>query len=720
MDPETRPRRDTLAAEHASRTLAAARSTAGPVLLAGALLAALATPAGALQQEDPDPDDERGQRSARAEDGRALKGAGSRTLVKNGVEMEIRLRPEASDRPERPLREKEYAQVQVEVRDAETGAPVTEEKPAAWIDHRRADWGIPERQCKERINGYLPQKMKTRPVVDLNGYVVMTLNRGNHISVLDPFFGFGSTHVLALVKLPGVGADWVADDLGRHVYVTIPERNQVVDVRTGRWQVHDTATVATGPGRIAWGPEGRRLWVAADGGSDSGVTVLDPESLEVEDHLATGPGPHEIVVRPDGSRIYVNNPSEGTVSVIDPDGPAVVETLETGGQATDLAYSPHSGHLYVVDDREGTVMVYDADTLQPTTRITGSSGLWRIDFDPSGRWGFLMNERTDELHVLDASVDEVVHGVVTEGRPDQVHFTEDFAYVRSLESSQVMMIGLESLDPDTESTAFARDFRGEGELVSSETGIAAVHFPAGARAPSEHGDPGIGPAMSLAPHERNAIYVTNPSENSVYFYHYMEGMPTPNRNLKTYKFEPKAAKTVGRDLDEIEPGVYSATVQVDAAGEYSVNLVLDEPRVVHCFPFDVEKDRSLATDERNVDTTLEPVSDRELVTGRESVVAFRVVDRTTDEPLTGLDGVRVRVTSPAGWQRTVDAETRDDGSYAAAVTVPDEGTYYLSARIPELGKGFRDQHPLVLRAVAHDAGPPGRTGQTSGDRGGGE
>jgi YVTN family beta-propeller protein len=679
------------------------------------VLTALAgAPAAALQQQDGDaPPDE----VARAGQPGPLKGAGTQTLVQNGVEMRLRMLPDAEGTAERPLREKEYATVSVEVRDAETGEPVTDEKPAAWIDHRRADWGIGERQCKERINGYLPQKMKTRPVVDLNGYVVMTLNRGNHISVLDPFFGFGSTNVLDLVQLPGVGGDWVKGEQGRHVYVTIPERNQVVDVRTGRWEVGDTVNVPTRPGSVTWGPDGRRLWVATDGGSDSGVTVLDPESLEVVEHLETGPGPHEIVIRPDGRRVYLNNPDDGTVSVVDPAGPEVVETLDTGGRATDLEYSPHSGHLYVIDDEAGTVMVYDGDTLQPTTRITGSSGLWRIDFDPSGRWGFLMNRRTDELHVLDAEIDEVVHGVVTEGRPDQVHFTEDFAYVRSLESSQVMMIGLRSLDPDVESTAFARDFRGEGELVKTETGIAAVHFPAGARAPTEHGDPGIGPAMALAPHERNALYVTNPSENSVYFYHYMEGMPTPNRNLKTYKFEPTAVMTVGRDLDEVEPGVYTATVQIDAAGRYSVNMVLDEPRVIHCFPFDVEKDESLATDERNVDAALEAVSDRKVVPGRESVVAFRVVDRTTGEDMTGLEPVLVRITSPRGWQRTVEAETREDGTYAAAVTVPEDGTYYLSARIPDVDKGFRDQQPLVLRA-AEEVG--GRSAQPSTDTEGAE
>jgi YVTN family beta-propeller protein len=635
-------------------------------------------------------------------------------LTENGVELELDLLPRGAEGADRPVREKEYVRVRVEVRDAETGRPITDEKPAAWIDHRKAEWSISETACQGRINGYLPKKMRTRPVVDLNGYVVLTLNRGNHISVLDPFFGFGSTNMLSVVSLPGEGADWVADESGRHVYVTIPKVNQVVDVRTGLWSVTDTAVVGTKPGRIRWGPDRDRLWISSDGGEKSGVSVLDPDGLEPLAHVATGQGRHEIAFRPDGRYAFVTNPGSGTVSVIDTESLDVARTLETGSHPVDLEYSDHRGHLYVVDDVDGTVMVYDGETLEPSTRISGAAGLWRIDFDNSGRWGFLLNRETDEVHVLDAEVDEVRHGLVSEGKPDQVHFTENFAYVRSLESSQVMMIGLRSLKPGEQAGSFARDFQGEGEVVTSETGVSAVHFPAGGMNPNRYGDPGIAQAMTLAPHERNALYVTNPPEKSVYFYHYMEGMPTPAGNLKTYRFEPKSAMTIGRDLSESAPGEFTATVRVDQAGKYSVNMVLDEPRVVHCFPFDVEKNPELAGTGRNVELKLEAATDRTLVAGQEQRLAFRIVERGTGDVRGDLEGVVARITSPTGWQRTLRAEPGEEGAYVAPVTVPEPGVYYLSARIDDLDKGYQDQHYLVLRAVGPDEVAASREGEDDG------
>lgn len=654
---------------------------------------------------------EAGQAASDASDGTsAAPPAGERTVTENGVRVRMELVPEDAPDAGRRVREKEHVRLEVELTDADTGEPLEGEKPAAWIDRRQADWAVPEDACQQRINGYLPKKMRTRPVVDLNSYVVLTLNRGNHISVLDPFFGFGSTNMLDAVKLPAEGRDWTAGPQGRFVYVTLPRLNQVVRVRTGTWEVQDTASVGTSPGRIRWGADRERLWVAVDEGEKSGISSLDPSTLNVTGHVATGGGRHEIAVRPDGRLLYVTNPGDGTVSVVDPSVPEVTATLKPPGHPVDLEYSAYSDRLYVVDDRDGRVMVYDGETLEPTTRITGSSGLWRIDFDPSGRWGFLLNRRTDEVHVLDAAVDEVKHGVVSEGKPDQVHFTEDFAFVRSQRSSQVMMIGLRSLQPGAEGSTFADDFRGEGDVVRTETGIAAVHFPAGDRSPADTGDPGIGPAMALAPHKPNAIYVTNPPEKSVYFYRYQEGMPTPAGNLKTYEFEPKSALTVGRDLKKDAPGVYSATFSLESAGDYSVNMVVDEPRVVHCFPFDVRQDPGLATDERSLALELEAVSDLEIRPGRESTVAFRLRDTNAEEVVTDVDEVVVRLTSPRGWQKTLPAGKRDDGSFAVPVTVPDPGVYYLSARIPQLNKGFEDQHYLVLRAVEGEAtGEDGRS-----------
>ena len=46
------------------------------------------------------------------------------------------------------------------------------------------------------------------PEIDFNQYYVVALNDDATVTVVDPLSGFGGTKLLALVTLPGPGADW--------------------------------------------------------------------------------------------------------------------------------------------------------------------------------------------------------------------------------------------------------------------------------------------------------------------------------------------------------------------------------------------------------------------------------------------------------------------------------------------------------------------------------
>lgn len=631
--------------------------------------------------------------------------ASERTVVQNGVRAHLEVAPLGGEADAVP-RAGQDTRVRLRLNDAESGEPVTDQVPAAWIDRLDAEHVRSQQQCKRRIEQYLPKKMKTRPVIDLNSYVVLGLTRGNVITVQDPFFGFGNTQMITTVRLPGQGTDWTTGPEERVLYVTIPKRNLVAVVSTDTWDVVEEIPVETRPERLVRQPGAERLWVS----TAEGVTVVDMVTRQVVGTVETGPGSREIAFRPDGRRAFVANPEAGTVSVVEADRLAVVETLEPGRRPTDLAWSPLSGELYVVDEADGTIHAYEGEGLGLTARMTGTPGLWHIEFDPSGRWGFVLNRNTDEVHVLDASNDRIRYGLLSEGVPDEVAFTENFAYIRSQESSQVMMIGLQSLEPGRAPGAFARDFSSGGEEVDTgEAGVAAVHFPAGDAPPERDGMLPVADPIDQAPHKRDAVYVPNPSEKSIYFNHYMEGMPTPAGNLKTYEFEPIAAMTVGRKLDEVEPGVYEAVVQIPSAGGYEFNFVLEKPRVVDCLPMEVEKGPDGAVD-REVSLDLQAASDRKVVAGRADRVRFRLEEYGTGDVRGDLEDLRARVMSPAGWLETFPARpVEGEDSYEVELQVPDPGVYYLTVSVPGLGKGFSDQHPLTL-----DAHAPGSEAATAG------
>lgn len=645
------------------------------------------------------------QRVAMAENGTAASSTHHR-ISAEGVTVELELlRSRRSEAPGEKIRSGDQMWIRMWLYDSETGDPLTGVKPGAWIDFRnRGREGAPRKTCRRRVQGYLPKKMRTRPAVDLNSYVVLGLNRGNHISVADPFFGFGSTRLITTVQLPGRGEDWVLGPARRLLYVTVPRRNLVAVVSTDTWNVLDRIPVGTRPGRIRFGPRDR-LWVGIDGGRRSGLQVVDPRVREVVATLPTGSGHHEIAFTEDGRRLFVTNPGDGTVSVVDVADPKVVKTLRAGTRPADVATSAASGRAYVADAEGGTITIYDVETLEPTGRLTGSPGLWRVQFDPSGRWGFLLNRKTDEVHVLDARVDSVRHALISDEKPSEVAFTKNFAYVRFLGSPRIMMVSLRSLSPGTSGSAFARDYRGEkGGRVETRGGASAAMFPAGETAPSRYGEPTLASAITPAPHKNDGIYVANPPDESVFFYHYMEGMPTPAGNLKI-PFSPTATLTVGRRLKESEstPGLYTASAEAPESGDYSFNLLIDAPRLVECFPFRIEEAMDEDEEERvasgDVEFRLQPVSGRRLRAGRQERVRFRVVEERSGEPRSGLE-MAAQFTSPRGWITRKAVDAGDDGTYTATITAAEPGPLYLSVQIPEYEKGYRAVPPLRLFAEA--------------------
>lgn len=613
-------------------------------------------------------------------------------------DLEVRMEVAPLEDRTGAVRAGEHLELRLRVTRGSDGEPVRAEPPAVWIDHRRQEEPTDTEACRARVADYLKEKMEHRAVEDLNSYYVLSLNRGNNISVLSPFFGMGSTQTVTTVRLPGEGADWALGPDERHLFVTIPERNLVAVVSTDTWDVVEQISVETRPVRIRPGPDGTRLWVSLDGGGgSSGVAVLDAAGRRVLDRIRIGPGPHRIAFSPDGSTAWIASEGAGTVTAVDASTLDDLVSLETGPAPASLDASSVSGRLYVVDREDGSLTLVDLEDREVDLRMDGTPGKNRIRFDPSGRWGFSLNPEAGEVLVLDAEVDRIRHGFEGEGEPYEVGFTEGFAYVRSRGIVDVAMISLGSLEPGAPD-AFARDFGSQGEEMTSSSGLRAVSFPAGQEPPGTFGDVGPASPFAKAPHKHDALYVAAPGDKALYFYHYMEGMPTPAGTLKTYAFEPKAALVVGRKVDEVGPGEYRAVVEAPRAGPYELVFALDDPRVIHCFPFSVGDAARVADESGGTELEMEAIGRKVVPASQATTVRFRLRERGTGEARAGTRA-EVRVTSPTGYRAVLDAKAAEDDSYAVDLRPPSPGIYYLTVALPDLRKDHLDTFPLIVRAV---------------------
>ena len=565
------------------------------------------------------------------------------------------------------LAEGDYADIRFRITDEPGGGPIRFLRPGAWMDIRKAldSRGGKEPDCREKVGLYLKGIVGMRPMIDLNGYFILVLNREPGISVINPYVGMtGKTNLYAMINLKAPGADWIKSGDGKRLYVTIPEANQVAVVDTDLFKVEKYIDVGENPVRIALQPDGAYAWVGNDAGEgrEGGVTAIDTAANRRAADIATGKGHHEIAFSRDSRYAYVSNRAGGTVSVIDVSKFKKATDLETGPTPISLDASAVGGAVYVADGEEGTVSVVDIARNEIAGKIRLKPGLGPLRFTADGRWGFALNPNENEVAVIDATTSRVAHIVNVGNRPYQVSITSSFAHIRSLDAGTVSMIPIRDL--------------GKNEPPPVNT------YPAGAEAPGSAKDLPI--AQSLASSVVDSeMLVVNPADRTIYYY--MEGMNAPKGSFQAYGREPRAVMIADRSLKETEPGIYATRIRIPAAAVFDVALILDSPRIVHCFTVEAKENPAIPRARRPLQVEFPP-GDRQVKVGNAVPFRFRIVDPETNAAKAGLADVGVLYYAMPGTVRMREAAREvGEGVYEAILKISKPGTHYVyvtSASLP--------------------------------------
>jgi YVTN family beta-propeller protein len=467
--------------------------------------------------------------------------------------------------------------------------------------------------------------------------------------VVDPLFGYGGSKLLALVPLPSPGEDWTLTSDQNRLFVSMPGAHGVAVVDTRSWTVAATVDIGRVPSRVALQPDEAYLWVAD---ADGGVSIVQLDTLRVVSRLATGPGPHQIAFSDDNRFAFVANDAAGTVSVVDIRRLEKLDDVAVGAPIAAMAYSPRARVVYVTRPEDGVVAGIDAATHRVIARIPTAPGAATLAFAPDGRLGFVLNPRTNTVSVVDAAVNRVVRTAAVEKGPDQIAFSSRFAYVRHRDSEIVVMIALDGLDV-------------EGGATSQ------LDFPGG-----QHPGGG-GSRTSLAPSvvrsgTENAVLVANAQDKAIYYY--QEGMAAPMGQFSNYDREPTAAMIVDRSLRETTPGVYESVVRLPAAGDYDALVVIDSPRIVHCFPLSIAPAAGRAA-EASLTARVEPlVRETTARSGSPVRIALRLTD-AGGALLAGVPDAQVLVVAAGVWQVREPLRPEAKGIYAMTVVPPAPGLY---------------------------------------------
>jgi YVTN family beta-propeller protein len=595
-------------------------------------------------------------------------------IEKEGVEVEFTIEPIRESGKSSELMEAKEAVVRFRIHDKASKTPLSGVKPSVWLT-QRSEGETDATQCREKIQSFLQGSLRSRPDVDLNTYYVLALNEEANISVIDPLLGFGSSKLLTLVMLKSPGEDWIQKSSEEKLFVSMPLVNQLAVVDTSTWKVVANIDTGNKPARVRLQPDERYLWVA----NDAGVTVIDTTTLKVVGQVATGNGRHELAFTSDNRVAFVTNEQDGTVSVIDIQKLAKIKDLKTGAPATSIAFSKLANAVYLVNEADGSITVVDTRSQQITTRMQAKPGIKNLSFAPGGRWGFATNAKENIVYVFDASTNRLAHTISVEKGPDQITFTDTFAYVRSTGSTEVSMIRLSTL--------------------TAQPDIAK--FPGGQTAPEEEPVESSADVMVPAP-EGNSILLANPADGIIYYY--SEGMAAPMGSFQNYRRRPRAVMVVDRSLREATSGVYTATTKLPKSGIYDVAFLLDSPRITHCFNAEAKPNPDVEH-EKKVAIRIEYLNkEKQLRVGEDYKLRFKLVDNTTSRAKSDVNDVRVLTMLSSGtWQKRDFARSVGDGVYELDIKVPQTGLYLIFVESRSQGVSFRQLPYLTLQTMATTA-----------------
>ena len=561
------------------------------------------------------------------------------------------------------------ATVKFRVTDAKSGQPVTGVFPKAWIDRQRPAAASSDTQqlCQQQVATYLKGTLTDRPEVDLNSFFILALNNEASISVIDPLVNLaGITQLYAMIELPKPGEDWALAQDQTRLFVTVPEAGQVAVADTSNFQLLKTLNLGGVPVRIAWQPDEKYVWVGNDAEADGGVVALDPAELKVAARFATGAGHHALAFSPDSRYAFVTNEKSNTLSIIDTTSLSKVKDVPVGALPVAVGVSALTRSVYVANGKDGTVTVLDGERFEPRATLPAAPGLYALQFTPDGRWGFVTNPGRNEVSIIDAANERMAHTLAVDGAPDQISFSPTAAYVRSFDKPQVGIIQLADLEKS-------------GPAVTTMT-YAPV-------APGK--SPYQSVANAMAPSVRDqSMLIASPGDNLIYYY--TEGETSPAGSFQSYGRTPRAVRVVDRGFRQEAPGIYSARFRVPDSGDFNVALLLDNPRLTHCFKFSAKPDSTAATPEPGAPPKIEFLTQQpSYKTGEEIAVRFALSDAATQARLADLKDVIVLVSQAGGnWNQRLTAAHAGEGVYEARFTAPQPGIYRLIVTIPSAKVGL--------------------------------
>ena len=173
------------------------------------------------------------------------------------------------------------------------------------------------------------------------------------------------------------------------------------------------------------------------------ISVINAETLVVEDTIEVGDRPRGIGLSPDSSELYVAVSEENKIVVIDPNTLKILRDFEAGSDPETFAVHPN-GNIYISNEDDAKASVYDPKTGKELAVIKVGLEPEGVAISPDGKRVIVTSESTNMLHVIKAPENVIESNILVGSRPRAAVFTKsgDIAYATAEISGEVVKVDI--------------------------------------------------------------------------------------------------------------------------------------------------------------------------------------------------------------------------------------------------------------------------------------
>ena len=193
-------------------------------------------------------------------------------------------------------------------------------------------------------------------------------------------------------------------------------------------QVEGKVATGRGPHEVAVTPDGKLAFSANYEGPGDSISIIDLETRKEKGRIRLDPyrRPHGLAVSKDGRMLYATCEANQSVLEIEIATGKISRAFPTGEHITHmLALAPEGKRLYAANIGSGTVTALDLVEGRVVAQIATGAGCEGIDVAPDGKEAWATNREADTISIIETGTNRVLESLPCSGFPIRLKFTPD-------------------------------------------------------------------------------------------------------------------------------------------------------------------------------------------------------------------------------------------------------------------------------------------------------